>query len=40
MTTRITTIVLADDHTLVRQGLRALLKEEPDFNVIGGGRWP
>jgi two-component system response regulator NreC len=35
MTTRITTIVLADDHRIVRQGLHALLKEEPDFNVIG-----
>jgi len=35
MTTRITTIVLADDHRIVRQGLHALLKGEPDFNVIG-----
>jgi two-component system response regulator NreC len=30
-----TTILLADDHALVRQGLRALLGEEPEFNVIG-----
>jgi len=30
-----TTIVLADDHHVVRQGLRALLEAEPDFNVIG-----
>jgi DNA-binding NarL/FixJ family response regulator len=30
-----TTIVLADDHQLVRQGLRALLEAEPDFSVIG-----
>jgi two-component system, NarL family, response regulator NreC len=30
-----TTIVLADDHRIVRQGLHALLKAEPDFNVIG-----
>lgn len=30
-----TTIVLADDHQIVRQGLRALLEAEPDFSVIG-----
>ncbi len=30
-----TTIVLADDHHIVRQGLRALLEAEPDFRVIG-----
>lgn len=30
-----TTIVLADDHHVVRQGLRALLEAETDFNVIG-----
>ena len=30
-----TTIVLADDHTIVRQGLRALLEDEEDFSVIG-----
>ncbi|MBC7233898.1 MAG: response regulator transcription factor [Chloroflexi bacterium] len=30
-----TTIVLADDHHLVRQGLRALLTAEPDFAVVG-----
>src|SRR5262249_29213430 len=29
------TIVLADDHHIVRQGLRALLDAEADFNVIG-----
>jgi two-component system response regulator NreC len=29
------TILLADDHALVRQGLRVLLGEEPEFNVIG-----
>lgn len=29
------TIVLADDHVIVRQGLRALLNAEPDFDVIG-----
>lgn len=30
-----TTIVLADDHHIVRQGLRALLEVEPDLNVVG-----
>ena len=29
------TIVLADDHHVVRQGLRALLEAEPDFAVVG-----
>jgi two-component system, NarL family, response regulator NreC len=30
-----TTIVLADDHQVVRQGLKALLEAEPDFRVVG-----
>lgn len=30
-----TTIVLADDHHIVRQGLRALLVEQTDFKVVG-----
>jgi len=30
-----TTIVLADDHRIVRQGLRALLTAEENFKVIG-----
>ena len=30
-----TTIVLADDHKVVRQGLRAVLEFEPGFRVIG-----
>lgn len=30
-----TTIVLADDHVMVRQGLRAILEAEPDFDVVG-----
>lgn len=34
-TVRTTTIVLADDHRIVRQGLHALLKAEPDFEVVG-----
>jgi len=28
-------ILLADDHTLVRQGLRRILEERPDWDVIG-----
>jgi DNA-binding NarL/FixJ family response regulator len=30
-----TTIVLADDHRVVRDGLRALLRAEPDLSVVG-----
>jgi len=29
------TVLLADDHTIVRQGLRALLETEPDLKVVG-----
>ena len=32
---RTTTIVLADDHHVVRHGLRSLLEAEPDFSVVG-----
>lgn len=28
-------ILLTDDHTILRQGLRAILESEPDFHVIG-----
>ena len=28
-------VLLAEDHTMVRQGLRALLKSEEDINVVG-----
>ena len=31
----VTTILLADDHHVVRQGLRALLDSEPDFSIAG-----
>lgn len=30
-----TTIVLADDHNVVRRGIKALLESEPDITVIG-----
>ncbi len=29
------TVVLADDHPVVRMGLRTLLENEPDFHVVG-----
>ncbi len=29
------TVLLADDHTVVRQGLRALLESEEDIRVVG-----
>ena len=29
------TILLADDHTIVRQGLARLLEEQPNLKVIG-----
>ena len=28
-------LVLADDHVIVRQGLRALLESQPDLRVVG-----
>jgi two-component system, NarL family, response regulator NreC len=31
----VTTIVLADDHHVVRHGLRALLEREQDFSIVG-----
>jgi DNA-binding NarL/FixJ family response regulator len=31
----VTRILLADDHTLVRQGLRRILEEQPDWQVVG-----
>ena len=30
-----TTILLADDHAVVRHGLKALIEDEPNFNVVG-----
>jgi DNA-binding NarL/FixJ family response regulator len=29
------TVVLADDHAVVRRGLQALLESEPDFSIVG-----
>src|SRR5947209_11398552 len=29
------TLMLADDHQIVRQGLRAILQNEPDFHLVG-----
>src|SRR3954469_997768 len=29
------TILLAEDHNVVRQGLRALLRTEPGFEIVG-----
>jgi two-component system, NarL family, response regulator NreC len=29
------TVILADDHQLVRQGVRSLLEHEPDMSVVG-----
>jgi two-component system response regulator NreC len=37
-----TRILLADDHTVLREGIRALLNEQPDMVVVGeaeNGRW-
>lgn len=32
---RKTRIVIAEDHTIVREGLRVLLSSDPDFDVVG-----
>jgi DNA-binding NarL/FixJ family response regulator len=32
---RIVRIVIADDHPVVREGMRALLRSQPDFEVVG-----
>ena len=28
-------LVLADDHTILREGIRALLEDQPDMAVVG-----
>ncbi|MBN1241033.1 MAG: response regulator transcription factor [Gammaproteobacteria bacterium] len=35
MKTRTVRIVIADDHTILRDGLRALLESQPDVEVVG-----
>jgi two-component system, NarL family, response regulator NreC len=35
MSAATTTIVLADDHPIVREGLRTVLEREPDLSVVG-----
>ena len=35
MTPDVITVLLADDHTIVRQGLAKLLEAEPDIRVVG-----
>ncbi len=32
---KMTSIVLADDHTIVREGIAAILSAEPDFKIVG-----
>ena len=32
---KVITVLLAEDHTLVREGLRMMLKLQPDFEVVG-----
>lgn len=35
-------VLLADDHTILRDGIRALLSDDPDFEIVGeadNGRW-
>lgn len=34
-TGNVTTILFADDHAVVRQGLKALLEDEADFTMVG-----
>jgi DNA-binding NarL/FixJ family response regulator len=29
-------VVIADDHRVVRDGLRYLLSQEPDIDIVGG----
>jgi len=38
MTTEQIRVLLADDHEIVRTGLKAVLRNEPDFTVVGEAR--
>ena len=29
------TVMLADDHTLIRAGLRLVVEQQPEFTVVG-----
>ncbi|HSZ39588.1 MAG TPA: response regulator transcription factor [Trebonia sp.] len=40
MTGRPVRILVVDDHTIVRQGLRSILELEPDFTVVGEAATP
>jgi two-component system, NarL family, response regulator DevR len=40
MTRRPVRILVVDDHTIVRQGLRSILELEPDFTVVGEAATP
>jgi DNA-binding NarL/FixJ family response regulator len=31
-------IIIADDHNLVREGIRSILSQEPDFSIVGEAR--
>ncbi len=31
-------LLIADDHTLVRSGLRSMLRREPDIEIVGEAR--
>ncbi len=35
MTTKPYSILLADDHALVRRGIRKIIEENPDLQVVG-----
>src|SRR5436190_11394678 len=35
MTNEKITVLIADDHTILRQGLRRILEAEPDITVVG-----
>ncbi len=32
------TVLLCDDHTLFREGIKAILRDEPSIEIVGRGR--
>ena len=38
MTDEVIHVLIADDHELVRNGLKAALRNRPEFNVVGEAR--